>query len=80
MWRARRLLALAEIIALAGLRLREATYLWTSDIDHAAGVIHVRPHGRVRTDSASLTPECGFAATASPRQSPAATASSRAIK
>ncbi len=37
-------------------------------------------HDQVRTDSASLTPECDFTATASPRQSPAATASSRAVK
>jgi integrase len=57
-WRARRLLALTSTVALAGLRAREAQRLWVSDLDHAAGVINLVPHGASFKTPGSAAPIC----------------------
>lgn len=55
-WRARRLQALVGVAALAGLRAGEACRLWIEDLDQAAGIVHVRPHGKTLKTHTSAQP------------------------
>jgi integrase len=57
-YRARRLLMLAQLLATGGLRLSEATHLWTTDISHRAGTIAIQPHGKALKNANSQATIC----------------------